>query len=427
MFKFIHAADIHLDSAREGVHREMNSPAMEIQHAPRRAFQNLVRLAIEERVAFVLIAGDLYDGNWPDFHTGLFFLEQAAKLNDAGIRIFLIAGNHDAANHMTRTLMLPAGDRVKMFDARSPETLVLDDLRVALHGQSFLNRAVISDLAQGFPAAMSGWFNIGLLHTCATYAGGEHDRYAPCSVETLLSKRYDYWALGHIHKRQDLRRSEDEPPIMFPGNLQGRTVRETGAKGCVLVTVDDDHGVDVQFRAVDVLRWEVCRVDVQMAKQPDDVVQNVAQSLAGLIDASDNRPLAVRIELEGACPAHRQLVAEPNRWSAEIQAAALHLGSDRLWIERVVRKTSMPSSKGPAADIEGPVGELCEFIAEMQSDKQSLEMLSETLRPLLSRLPAELTEGPTSLGLDSEERLRELLDDARQLLIQRIHVAGESA
>jgi DNA repair exonuclease SbcCD nuclease subunit len=214
---------------------------------------------------------------------------------------------------------------------------------------------------------------------------------------------------------------------MFPGNLQGRTVRETGPKGCVLVTVDDDHGVDVQFRAVDVLRWEVCRVDVRKAKQPDDVVQNVGQSLAGLIDASDNRPLAVRIELEGACPAHRQLVAEPNRWSAEIQAAALHLGSDRLWIERVVRKTSMPSSKDSLADIEGPVGELCEFIAEMQSEKQSLEMLSEALRPLLSKLPAELTEGPSSLGLDSEECLRELLDDARQLLIQRIHVAGETA
>ena len=177
--------------------------------------ENLVRLAIEEDVAFAIIAGDLYDGNWHDFHTGLFFLEQVAKLNAAGIRVFLIAGNHDAANVMTKTLLLPSADKIKMFDSRAPETVILDDLQVALHGQSFERRAVEEDLARGYPAAIRGLLNIGLLHTSATYAAGEHDRYAPCTIETLVSRGYQYWALGHIHKRQNLCRGPDEPPSCF--------------------------------------------------------------------------------------------------------------------------------------------------------------------------------------------------------------------
>lgn len=420
MFKFLHAADIHLDSAREGVQREMENPALEIQHAPRRALENLVRLAVDEQVAFVVIAGDLYDGNWHDFHTGLFFLEQVAKLNAAGIRIFLIAGNHDAANVMTKTLLLPSADKIKMFAARSPETVILEDLQVALHGQSFERRAIEEDLARGYPAAIRGLLNIGLLHTSATYAAGEHDRYAPCAIETLVDKGYQYWALGHIHKRQDLRRSPDEPPIMFPGNLQGRHVRETGAKGCLLVTVDDAHRMAVDFRPLDVLRWEICRVPLDRAVSGEDAVQCVMHELGRLLDANDGRPLAVRVELTGASAAHRALVSQPERWQAEIQSAAIQLGSDRVWIERIARRTSMPDGGRDAVLAAGPIGELCEFIGELPSDEAALRALGAELDPLLAKLPAELTEGAESLRFDDPARLRQLLEDATQLLVQRI-------
>ena len=419
MFKFIHAADIHLDSARHGVRREQDAPALELRQAPRRAFQNLIQLAIQEDVAFVLLAGDLYDGDWPDFHTGLFFLEQAARLNKHGIRVFMIAGNHDAANVMTRSLPLPADGSITMFDADRPQTEKLDDLRVAIHGQSFANRAVTEDLAEGYPIAAPGMFNIGLLHTSATFGAGEHDCYASCSLDTLLSKNYDYWALGHIHIRQDLRRGDAEPPIVFPGNLQGRHVRETGPKGCMLVTVEDDHSLQSQFVAVDVLRWERCPVELTGARQLDEVVRRVTDSLSQLNAASDNRPLAVRIELEGACEVHRQLVSEPSRCLAEIQAAALTWGPDKIWIERVVRHTTVPATD-QATSLDGPVGELSEFIDTLKNDDQACKELLEELQPLRAKLPAELTEGTGSLRLEQPERLRELLDDARELLMQRI-------
>ena len=216
MFKFLHAADLHLDSSLRGLERYERAPVEAMQHATRRALVHLVDLALEEKVHFVLLAGDLWDGDWRDYNSGLFFVQQMARLHDSRIPVFLIAGNHDAANRMTRSLRLPDG--VRVLDADAPETVLLADLGVALHGQSFAQYNITDDLSLRYPAARPGCFNIGMLHTSATGREG-HERYAPCSVEGLLAKGYDYWALGHVHKREIL---YDDPLIVFPGNTQGR-------------------------------------------------------------------------------------------------------------------------------------------------------------------------------------------------------------
>ena len=224
MFKFIHAADIHLDSPLRGLEQYEGAPVQEIRDAARRALANLVDLAIEQKVAFVLIAGDIYDGDWRDYNTGLYFVDQIRRLREANIRLYLISGNHDAANRMTRTLRMP--ENVTFFSADAPETALIPELDVAIHGQSFATAAVYEDLSEGYPAAKSGCINIGMLHTCASGREG-HDRYAPCSIEGLKAKGYDYWALGHVHIREIL---SEKPLIAFSGNMQGRHVRETGAK-----------------------------------------------------------------------------------------------------------------------------------------------------------------------------------------------------
>lgn len=425
MFKFIHAADVHLDSARAGVLRDEGEGAVEIQQPTRRAFENLVNLAIDEQVAFVLIAGDLYDGNWPDFHTGLFFLDQVARLDEAGIRVFLVRGNHDAANVMTRTLNWSRVSGLKMFAEDEPETVVLEELGVAIHGRSFADRAVKEDLAGGYPPPVPGMFNIGLLHTAATYAGSEHDPYAPCTVETLLGKNYDYWALGHIHKRQDLRRRDDEPPLMFSGNLQGRHVRETGAKGCLLVTVEDGHCRDIQFRAVDVVRWEWCVVDVHGTADPHEVIDRVTARLSDVVDGSEGRPVIARVELQGCTPAQRAWAAEPRRWGAELRRATLQLGRRRLWIERILRRMTSPEDDPAVGLQEGPLEELDALIAVMAEDPAFAHALKETLKPLVDKLPADVTEGDPSLSFSGETQLTELITDARALLLERIRAMDE--
>ena len=225
--KFIHAADIHLDSALRGLERYEGAPVDEIRNATRRAFDNLIELAITEAVDFVLLAGDLYDGDWKDYNTGLYFVERMGRLREAGIRVYMVAGNHDAASQITKHLRVP--DNVRLFATRSPERVVLDDLAVAIHGQGFANRAVTDDLSQAYAQGDPQLFNIGLLHTCLDGKPG-HEPYAPCSIDGLRSKGYQYWALGHVHAREVVCR---DPWIIFPGNIQGRHIRETGDVGLV--------------------------------------------------------------------------------------------------------------------------------------------------------------------------------------------------
>ncbi|MCP5115170.1 MAG: DNA repair exonuclease, partial [bacterium] len=275
--KFIHAADIHLDSPLEGLERYEGAPVEEIRGATRRAFENMVRLAIAEPVDFVLIAGDLYDGEWRDAGTGLYFIRQVVKLKEAGIPVFVVLGNHDAANKMTRELPLP--DNVRLFSHRAPQTVTLDDLGVAVHGQSFARADITDDLAAGYPAPVADAFNIGLLHTCATGFAG-HDRYAPTSVETLQQRGYQYWALGHVHTARTL---SEKPPVVFPGNLQGRRITEAGPKGCQVVTVNDDETVERRFEAVDVVRWLTLEVDVAGVAALDEAVNRVEEQLRHLV------------------------------------------------------------------------------------------------------------------------------------------------
>jgi DNA repair exonuclease SbcCD nuclease subunit len=196
MPKFLHAADIHLDSPLRGLQRYEGAPVEEIRQASRRALENLVQLALDQSVAFVLIAGDLYDGDWKDHRTGLYFVSQMVRLREAGIPVIAIAGNHDAANKMTRTLPLP--ENVHLLDHKKPETFLLEQPGVAIHGQSFATPSVLEDLSAAYPPAVGGMLNIGLLHTCATGREG-HQPYAPCTIPGLISKHYDYWALGHAH------------------------------------------------------------------------------------------------------------------------------------------------------------------------------------------------------------------------------------
>jgi DNA repair exonuclease SbcCD nuclease subunit len=418
MFQFLHAADLHLDSPLRGLERYDGAPVEQVRQAARRALENLVQLAIESRVAFVLIAGDLYDGDWRDFHTGLFFVAQMARLREAGIRVLLIAGNHDAANRMTRSLRLP--ENVRLLSPDAPETVRLDEFDVAVHGQSFAAAAVSENLALRYPAAVRGMFNIGLLHTAAT--GGEgHEPYAPCTPDDLRAKGYDYWALGHIHKQQSL---GDDPPIWFSGNTQGRHIRETGPKGCLLVTVEG-RGVRVEPRPLDVLRWELCRVDAGGAATGSQLLDEVRHALGQLTLAADAPPRAVRVTIAGRTPLCARLVAQAARWTNEVRAAAIDLGGDDLWIEKVVLATSPPAAPSAARD-DGPIAELLARIALVQRDPQALAALGGELAELCQKLPPELREGPDALVLDSPDGLRPLLDEVRALLIEGL-AAPEAA
>ncbi len=418
MFSFIHAADIHLDSPLRGLSRYEGAPVEEIRGATRRALKNLVSLAIESEVDFVLISGDLYDGDWKDHNTGLFFATSMSDLRCADIDVFVIAGNHDAASVITRTLRMP--ENVRFLSTKHAETIPLETVGAAIHGRGFPTRTVDENLAADYPPGIPDMFNIGMLHTSLTGREG-HDAYAPCTVDDLLGRGYDYWALGHVHVRE---RIDADIPVWFPGNIQGRHIRETGPKGCLLVTVTDTGEADAAFRELDTVRWSEVDVDIADARNETDCLDLFRDETAAVLDDADGRLAALRVRFHGESTAHERLAAGPDTFRSSVRSTAVDLWRDRVWIEKVEIAGSPPSAPLSADMRDGPLGELNRVIDAAERDEAILREFGAALTPLIAKLPPELREGGGSLRLEEPGKLREILKQVRPLLMARLRGAG---
>ena len=412
--KFIHAVDIHLDSPLNGLESYEGAPVDEIRSATRRAFDNLIELAIDEEVAFVLLAGDLYDGDWKDYNTGLYFVERMGRLREAGIRVFIVAGNHDAASQITKHLRLP--DNVTLFSTRKPERIVLDDLGVSICGQGFATRAVTDDISLDYPLGDPQLLNIGLLHTCLDGKPG-HEPYAPCSVDGLRSKGYQYWALGHVHNREVV---SQDPWVVFPGNIQGRHIREQGPKGCTLVTINNGEVADVEHRDLDVMRWALCELDVSASESVEDIYEHVRECLQSASDAAEGRSVAVRLVLKGACAVHSKLHADREHWIQEYRALATGLGGVGIWLEKVSIKTRSSVSVDEVLERDDALSGLLRAIRDMELDASVLDIMADEISLLRQKLPAELLSGDDPFDPSSPEFLKEALEDIKELLVHRL-------
>lgn len=396
--RFLHAADVHLDSPLAAVADRGGDLADAFVGATRRALTNLVDLALTERVDFVLFAGDLWDGDWKDAHAGLFFARQTARLAQAGVPTLIVAGNHDAAAANADKLQWP--DNVHFFAARKPETRLLLDGRVAVHGQGFARRDVADNLARGYPARTAGAFNIGLLHTALDGAAG-HAPYAPCSVEDLRGKGYDYWALGHVHAARVVAR---DPWIVYPGNLQGRHVRETGPKGCVLVAADEGGVRAVDWFYVDAARWATTTLDLTGAADWEAALSTLAGRLADVAAQADGRPSAVRVILAGATALDRRLRARPQRTEADVLAVAERVAAD-LWIERVKIETRPPFAArdgGAASAFSASVDVAARLSADDGAEKAALAQALDAVR---AGWPDWLKDAAADFGGDDPDEL----------------------
>lgn len=383
-FRFLHAADIHLDSPLHGLSRYEGLPVEDIRSATRTAFDNLVQFAIDEAVDFVVIAGDLFDGDWRDMGTGLHFARLMGSLDQAGIPAFILAGNHDAASVISRAMPWPPN--VRLFGSRRPETHRLPDLSVAVHGQSFSTPAVTDNLVVAYPAAEEHLFNIGILHTALAGRLGHAD-YAPCSLDDLRSKNYGYWALGHVHEFEI---ASTDPYVVFPGNLQGRTIRETGVKGAVIVTVVDHEVTAVDRVELDVIRWVRLEVDCRGALS-DDVADLVRAELGRLHGANaSGRPLVARVTLAGETSDAGAMHNRAASLRDDVRAIAAAISPDLL-IEKV--KVTVTE---PARD-EIVLGEdLSALIDEAAADPGLVKALGADLERFL--LAASTTLGDPEEG-----------------------------
>ena len=389
MVRFIHAADIHLDSPLKGLANRHNLPTAKILAATREALVNLVTLAIDEKVDFVLLAGDIYDGDPEDLKANFHFNQQMGRLNQKNIKVVMITGNHDAKSKISKPLSPPKN--LTILSAHQPESCEITkegEVIAIIHGQGFLNQAETRNLASTYPAPVAGKLNIGILHTSLDGREG-HANYAPTTTNELINKGYSYWALGHVHTREVV---HQKPYIIFPGNIQGRHIRETGAKGCYLVTFNDNSEAQLKFKPLDVFRWEAITVNLDGIEKESEFEGKLAETVESRNLPFNEIPHGIRIILKGKTSLHSWLICSQNRISENIQGIFDGISAGNLFLEQIKVETS---NEGPALKNEA-LGEdalsiLNQTINNLKKNPKELEtLLKETPLAKLNReIPGE--------------------------------------
>ncbi|MBP1860876.1 metallophosphoesterase family protein [Rhizobium herbae] len=393
-FRFVHTADLHLDSPLRSLALKNPELAELVRGATRTALARIVDLCLAESVDALLIAGDLYDGSQTSMNTALYLAGELRRLEAAGIRVFVIRGNHDSQSTIKKELTLPSN--VHLFSGRVKPILakVLENGReVYIHGVGFDNPHAPDSLLSSFQAPVIDAVNIGMLHTSLAGAPG-HDPYAPCSVAELSRHGFDYWALGHVHLRQV---HSEMPLIVMPGMPQGRDINEAGPKTVTLVTVGDDGSFEHRAHEIGQAVFERLAVDLTGAQDWRQMLENVGDALSATRCRSVADHLILRIALTGSTPLAWKLRRDPDFLAAEISNLAA--GLTGCWIEKIdIECRGMEA----AASVSGPdpVEELAALIrSDVLPSHAFRQEASAMLDELLLQLPRELRE---SLAGDEE-------------------------
>ncbi len=324
--RFLHTADLHLDSPLRSLAARDAALGTLIQDASRTVLRSIVDLALEEQVDALIIAGDLFDGDQRDVSTAMVLQREFRRLNDACVPVFIIWGNHDAEARLLGIIDFP--DNVHAFSDKG-ETHYFADEQAAVHGVSFSKRSTPKSLLDKYPAPVSDCFNIGMLHTSLTGSDG-HNNYAPCTVEQLINMGYDYWALGHIHTRQV---HHEDPAIVMPGNPLGRHINEAGRRTVSIVTLAPRKAPAMSEHELAPVRFERIFVPIDGIESRHLAVDQIIQTIKLQRDALDTPHLIARVHLQGATELRSVYQRNSPALLAQLQTEFEH--RDDLWIDSI--------------------------------------------------------------------------------------------
>jgi DNA repair exonuclease SbcCD nuclease subunit len=412
-YRFIHAADIHLDSPMRSLALRDLDLAELIGNATRRAFVALIDLCLSERVDALLLAGDLHDGDQTSMKTARFLAEQMRRLHEAGIRVFIIRGNHDALSKITKELTFP--DSVTVFGSRA-EVVEIEGAPIAIHGLSFAKPQAPESLLPQFKAPVEGMVNIGLMHTSLAGAPG-HDPYAPCTIGDLRASGFRYWALGHIHKRSVV---EGDCPIVMPGMPQGRDINEAGPKSVTLVTIEDDKSIRIEEHLTSIAQFERVAVNISGIADWPELVDALAAAMQNARADAISPHLVARLRLSGATPLLWRIRRDLDLLEEEAKSRASVIG--QCWVEKIEADAS--SLSRPAGGTANPVSELRLLIDDevIGSDAYQLE-IEKITGELRSQLPLECRNILGSDEASARVAIADFVREGAEDVLARLHAA----
>jgi len=410
--RFVHAADLHLDAPFAGVDASDSRVRAELVASTSEAFGRIVNLCVDEAVDFLVISGDVYDSS-RSMAAQLRFQQEAARLADAGIPVYIARGNHDPADGWSAGLTLPSS--VHYFSTREVEAIPFErdsEVLCTLHGRGYERSSETRDLAAGFSRSSGDAVAIGVLHTNVGGREGFED-YAPCSLEELRNAGMDYWALGHIHKPEVL---SESPAIVYAGCPQGRSPKEDGVRGCYLVEARPGHA-EMRFIPTCSIVWERLTVDVAGAEGIEGVRDAVRAACEAARSRAEGRPVILRLDLMGRTEARGQLVRGTVAADllADLREEQLG-GGPWVWIDRMLDRTSGVLDIDALRMAQDFSGDLVRLVDEIVADPDALAaMLADALGPIESAM------GARDLELSAEQ----VLERARDLCLDRLE--GEAS
>ena len=414
-FSFVHCADLHLDSPFEGIQAAAPAIAAVLREATFTAFDRIIDLAIEEAVDFIVVAGDVHDGENRSLRAQLRFRDAIRKAGDAGLRCFVAHGNHDPLSGWEAHLTMPA--QAVRFGGQGVECFTVQRHGVTLahlYGISFPVREVTANLATGFRRDPGAPFAIGVLH-CNVGGDPNHDNYAPCGVEDLAAAAMDYWALGHIHARKILR--AEEPCIVYPGNPQGRSRREMGARGCYLVRVDAARRITPTFVATDVVRWYAQDLDIGLLATWDDLLDELTRVRDEVRAGAEGRAAVLRLNLTGRGELHRELARKIDleRDLAEPLREGEPERPDFVWVESVRNRTRPPLDLDQRRLVQDFVGDFLNAAQDLRGQANA----GAGLREVLAQRPEHRIIA-AALEQFADDELLTILNDAEILGVDQL-------
>lgn len=377
--RFVHAADLHLDSPFSGIqHTAPEHIASDLREATFRAYENVIDLCIEREAQALLIAGDVFDSADRSLSAQLRFIAGLQRLDAAGIQSFVCHGNHDPLDGWTARLTFP--DSCCRFGPEIGAAPLGSSGQATVYGISYPQRNVRHDLTPLFDPRPDDGFSIGLLH--ANVGTTEHESYAPCSLESLTRSGIDYWALGHVHTRAILR--ADDPAIVYPGNIQGRHPNETGPRGVCLIEVVGNNRPAIDFVPACVVRWENASVSIDEIETEQDLIDQLMDAAEEVLARSAGCGVVCRLDMTGRGPQHATLRRNGilDTLRAEINER-LSARAPYLWCERIVDRTGPEIDRAERRLAEDFLGDVLKIIDELQADPIArAELLESALGPL---------------------------------------------
>ena len=393
-FRFIHCADLHLGSTFTGLSSNDAELGKRMRDSLFDALDAIVRKAKEEKVDFVIFSGDIFDDSNETPLTRSRFADALAEIR---VPCFISYGNHDFKRRWEQTIPFPKNSFVFPENPVRVKFVKNKSLAAYITGASFSTQHTSEDLTANAKGS-ADVFTIGVFH-CNLDSARQDDVYAPCQLSSLLAKDVDYWALGHIHKREIV---HETPYVVYPGNTQGRNHKESGEKGAYLVTVTNDVVTNMEFFRTGPIVWNDVEVDISGKESVDEVISSIGPIEQGSM---------VRIRLVGSGPVDSMARLDPE-------------GMRELIESRIGCKvTNISIESTPPIDLDSREG-TGDFVSAVISYGKRLESASreELLDMICFTNTARSMRGRFETFSDDE--LRQIVRDATYMIVEKMAEAS---